>query len=286
MSGAPAWLKLAVGVASRIAPGPVARLANRIYRRPAIAQRFDKGARDLLTIAEGMLAAGEAHDIAVPGGDLRLYRFATAGAARGRVLLLHGWTADARAMAAFISPLQEAGFEALIPDLPAHGASFGVETDAPASARAVYAALDQRDLLPDHIIAHSFGGGVAGMMAHYGFAPKRAVSIASPSTLRAVTSDFSAAFSLPDAAVQRFEALVERDAGMDLSDLDALKIWPQQSTKLLILHAPDDAEVDFAEAERLATLPNAVLQPMPGLGHREIVYRQESVSKAVQFIQG
>lgn len=282
MSGAAGWLKAAVALMSRVAPGPTARLALSLYRNPSIARRFDSGDREMLTVAEDIMAKGEVEWTETPEGRLRAFRFRPAGEAKGLVLLLHGWTADARAMAAFVEPLIHAGWEALIPDLPAHGMSYGKTTDAPASALAAIAVLGGSK--PDRIIGHSFGGGVMGMMAAYGFAPPRAVSIASPSNIASSTDDFSAAFGMPAAAKRRFIALVDEVSGVAHEDLDGLKIWPEQPTTLLILHAPDDAEVDYAEAIRLEALPNATLTPMPGLGHREIIYHETSVAAAVAFI--
>ncbi|MEM7523334.1 MAG: alpha/beta hydrolase family protein [Pseudomonadota bacterium] len=283
MSGAPGWLKVSVGAASRVAPGPVARLAFSLYRNPNIARRFDRGVRALLGEAQAILDRAETFDERTHVGRIRFYRFR---ARRGApvVLLLHAWTADARAMAAFVNPLLEVGFTVVIPDMPAHGASDGKVTDAPAAARAVMTALGAHRITPTHFIGHSFGGGVAGLLADLGMVPQRFVCLASPSRLSAVTNDFCAAFGLTRACRVRFEELVEQSLGMSVDHLDGLRIWPEKPTRILLLHAPEDAEIDFSEAERLATMPNAVLLPFPGFGHREIVYRDESVAEAVAFL--
>ena len=284
MSGAPGWLKAAVAVMARIAPGPTARLAHRLFRRPAIARRFDTGDREMLEIAEAIMATGEEIWADTPEGRMRAFRFSPDGEPVARVLLLHGWTADARAMGAFVEPLREAGMEALIPDLPAHGASEGEETDAPASGRATAALMTEIGFQPDYVIGHSFGGGVAGVLATLGVVPKRAVAIASPCRLRKITDDFAEAFGLPDACRKRFEALVAAKSGWEIDDLDGHRIWPDKPTEMLILHAPDDVEVDYAEALELEKLTNAQLLPAPGLGHRRIVYDDFSVGAAVRFL--
>ncbi|MFV0473612.1 MAG: hypothetical protein ACK5MQ_05320, partial [Pikeienuella sp.] len=63
--------------------------------------------------AARLLAGAERLDTEVATGAgrgaLRAYRFSAEGPARGLALLLHGWTADARALAAFLGPLVEAG---------------------------------------------------------------------------------------------------------------------------------------------------------------------------------
>lgn len=287
MSGAPAWLKATVALASRIAPGPVSRLAHTLYRSPAIARRFDSGSRALLKEAEAILEAGAFSDVITAEGRVRVYRFASKRTGRRKaptVLLLHAWTTDARAMAAFIAPLTEAGFDVAAPDLPAHGASSGSRTDAPHAARAVAAALKTLGIFPRHIIGHSFGGGVAGLLTAEGVTPQRFVCIASPSRMSAVTTDFSLAFGLSRRCRLAFEALVEQSSGMAIDDLDGLKIWPDLPTRILLLHAPEDEEIAFDEAERLATMPNAILMPMPGRGHREIVYHEDSVAAALEFL--
>ncbi len=283
MSGAPLWLRLTVGAASRLAPERTARLAHRVFRRPAIARRFDRGQRAMLTEAEVLLKGAEEIFAETPSGRLRALRFPGEPGAP-LTLLLHAWTADSRAMAAFTPPLREAGHALLIPDLPAHGRSEGRETDAPASARAVAALLESLGAKPDFFLAHSFGGGVAGLLALNGIAPRRFACIASPSTLRAVTDDFAAAFALHPRCKAAFERLTETEAGMSLDALDGLLIWPEKPTQILLLHAPDDAEIAYREAERLATLPNARLHPLPGLGHRDVLWREESVSAAVRFL--
>lgn len=284
MSGAAKWLRLTVGSLSHIAPGPVARLAHSLYRNPDIARRFDQGQRDLLAEAQAIIDRAEVLDIATPEGNLRCYQFASGNANADLVLLLHAWTGDARAMAAFVDPLINAGYDVLVPDLPGHGASFGKETDAPTAARAVNAMLAALDLTVSHFIGHSFGGGVAGMLAKTGTVPRRFVCIASPSQLSAITDDFSSAFGMSKRCKARFEELVVTSSGMEIADLDGLKIWPDLPTRILLLHAPEDAEIDYGEAERLATMPNATLQSMPGLGHREIVYHQDSIRAALAFL--
>lgn len=286
MSGAAKWLRITVGALSRIAPGPVARLAHSLYRRPDIARRFDSGTRDMLVIAQDVIDKGEAFDTVLnDGGVLRAYLFSSGKQDAPLALLLHAWTADARAMAAFVAPLTEAGYDILIPDMPAHGASSGKEVDAPAAARAITEMLAAERRTPDIFIGHSFGGGVAGLLADTGTVPRRFVCIASPSRLSAVTNDFVTAFGMTKRCQARFETLIEHSSGMTIDHLDGLRIWPDQPTEILILHAPEDPEILFAEAERLATMPNVRLMPMPGLGHREIVYHDTSIAAALAFVK-
>ncbi len=285
MSGAPLWLRRGLGAASRAAPSKTARLAFEAFRRPSVARRLDRGQRLKLSEAEALLTDAEHIHVETPEGRIHALRFAPPPGAP-EALLLHAWTADARAMAAFVAPLRAAGFGVTIPDLPAHGGSFGSGTDAPASARAVRALLDQLAIRPEFWLTHSFGGGVAGMLAAAGLAPRRFACIASPSRLRYITDAFIDAFALAPRAAAAFEGEVERAAGCEIDAVDGLRIWPGQPTEILLLHAPGDEEIEFSEAERLATMPNARLHPLPGLGHRDVLWRPECIEPAIGFLTG
>ena len=59
----------------------------------------------------------------------------------------------------------------------------------------------------------------------------------------------------------------------------------QADVKTLVLHAPDDKEVSFASGEKLTNAGDHVsLKPMPGLGHRRILYAPTTVEAARAFM--
>lgn len=282
------WLRLGFGGLSRVAPGAAAWLLQGLYSRPALTRYYTRRERALLREAATLLSGAERLDtrIRTARGSrlLRAYRFRAEGEARGLVLLLHGWTADSRAMAGFIAPLVEAGYDALAVDLPAHGGSSGLVTDAESGARAVRAMLDERGIAPDHVIAHSFGGAVASVLADAGITPRAYVSLSAPTEMTAALEELANAFALAPAARARLLARATRAAGRPLDEYDVQRIWRARASSILALHAPEDESVCFSHAERWRGLPNARLSPAHGVGHREIVFHEGSVAAALAHI--
>ena len=76
----------------------------------------------------------------------------------------------------------------------------GRVTDAESGARAVRAMLDERGLAPDHVIAHSFGGAVASVLADAGITPRAYVSLSAPTEMIAALEELSNAFALAPAS--------------------------------------------------------------------------------------
>lgn len=261
-------LRASVGGVSHIAPGVAAWAMDAIYSRPAITRHYDRREREMLLAADQILARGEIIDTDAAGGAMRSYLFRTQTDRRGLVLLLHGWTGDARAMTAFIEPLMAAGYDALAVDLPAHGASSGSVVDPVSAAAAVSRLLSERDLRPGHVVAHSFGSGVAA-----------------PSQMRAVIDDLCGYFRASRRSRERLRARIGRAFGRDLDDYDAIRLWRGSDAAYLALHSPDDDSVPFSHAERMPALPNAVVTPITGAKHRDIVWHDGCVAAAVAHIR-
>ena len=103
----------------------------------------------------------------------------TAGARR--VLLTHGWAGDAQQMRALGEALAAAGFDPVLLDLPAHGASDGARATLPQWVRALFTA--SAALGPWYgVVAHSLG---ALAVAH---ASARGLSAATPGAVGAVAT--------------------------------------------------------------------------------------------------
>lgn len=145
------WMRLIFRALSRISPDLAALALHALYRRPALTRHYNRKERALLKEASELFARAERLDTPVVTasgrGQLRAWRFQAKGPSRGLVLLLHGWSADARAMTAFVGPLVEAGYDALAVDLPAHGGSSGATACAETAACAVAAMLEVRGIL-------------------------------------------------------------------------------------------------------------------------------------------
>lgn len=283
-----AWLRFGFALLSRLSPDAAAWALHGLYSRPALTRKFSRAERRLLREAARLMAEAERIDERTPTKRgvqrLRGYLFRAEAERRGLALLLHGWTADSRAMAAFVGPLVAAGYDALAVDLPAHGRSSGAVTDAESGAAAVRALLEARGLHPDHVIAHSFGGAVASVLAAEGVTPRAFVSLAAPSAMAAALEELADALGLTPAARARLLARAARAAGRPLEEFDARRIWAGRPTSILVVHAPEDGSVSYSHAERFREAPNARILPAPGIGHREIVGHASAVEAAVDHI--
>jgi len=283
--GAPFWLRFGVGGLSQVSPSRAAKLAHRFFLRPGLTQGYSNEDLRRLEEAEARLSHGERRLDLINGRRIASYRFSAVGPPCGLVLLLHGWSGDSRAMAAFPAALNQAGYDVVAVDLPAHGRSCGVETDVVDAANAIATFLAANALFPDHIIAHSFGGAVASRMAELGVAPLSFTSISAPTNFALVLGEVSAAFALSQRAEALFAEYVANTMQLDPAGLDALSVWKDLPTRILILHSPEDQRVSFAHAGYLAQAPNAELIPAHGLDHCEIIYAPRTVAAALGHIQ-
>lgn len=283
--GAPFWLRFGVGGLSQVSPKRAAKLAHRFFLRPGLTNGYSSEDLQRLEVAEAQLSQGERRLDLINDRRIASYRFPAIGRPNGLVLLLHGWSGDSRAMAAFPATLNEAGYDVVAVDMPAHGRSCGVETDVVDAANAIATFLAANGLYPDHIIAHSFGGAVASRLADLGLAPQSFTSISAPTNFALVLGEVSAAFALSQRAEALFAEYVANTMQLDPAGLDALTVWKGLPTRILILHSPDDQRVSFAHAGHLAKAPNAELIPAHGLDHCEIIYAPRTVAAAVGHIQ-
>jgi pimeloyl-ACP methyl ester carboxylesterase len=273
-----------------MAPRFTGNLAFRAFCTPPRTD-LDGAQRKLVAQAEAQLEAAERLRLPFEGGKVQAYRIATPVApSRGTVLLLHGWTGRAAFMSAFIEPLLQSGFDIVALDLPAHGRSSGRILHVPLAVAALHA-LHQR-FGPWHgIVAHSFGGPIAaafvsGAIPRFEPVPvERMVLIAAPSSLPDIFAWFGEAIGLTERGRRALDANVLRIAGRELAEFEGDAMLREAGVPTLLLHAPDDPEVGYRNAERLAAAgPHVALQPLHGLGHRRILYAPQTVEAARAFM--
>jgi pimeloyl-ACP methyl ester carboxylesterase len=278
--------------ASAIAPVATGNAAFNLFCTPSKAGGLDPKQQALTQKARDRLKDAEHRDIAHKGGTIRIYHFqpSSDGARQGTVLLLHGWTGRSEFLTAFVEPLRKQGFGVVLMDLPAHGHSSGRVLNLVIAVDAL--AVVYRETGPwSAIIAHSFGGAVAaafitGVIKGRPVMPvEKLVMIASPNAMRSVFAGFSKAIGLGTRAQLALNANVERLTGRSIDNLVCGDLLKNTATRVLCLHAPDDKEVPFSEAEAVAASgPFATLLPLPGLGHRRILYAPATIAAAAQFV--
>ena len=97
----------------------------------------------------------------------RLHAIETGGGDQPPVVFLHGFDGRAEVFGALAGALAAEGKRCLAFDLPGHGRSRDYPGFGPpkVAARAVIAELQRRGIEAAHVVGHSMGGAVAGLMA-------------------------------------------------------------------------------------------------------------------------
>jgi pimeloyl-ACP methyl ester carboxylesterase len=236
----------------------------------------------------------EAHTISTPDGRVQAYLWRTAKTpAKGRVLLVHGWTSESLVMGLFVKPLRDAGFDVVALDLPAHGRSSGRMLNMPIGARAILAVADTLGPFTG-IVTHSFGGAVAalavegGSPIHRKTVVDRLVLIASPHSISKAARDFGDGFAFSEALQQRLGNEVTKAAGRQISAINIGAMLGDVGRPVLVIHDTEDERVPFSEAEALVAgaRGHATLMQTKGLGHERIVVMPNVVRAAVRFLAG
>ncbi len=275
-----------VKVGSRVAPRLTGNLAFRAFCTPPRAGGVTGAQRKLVERAEARLAERKAGGSGSRAETIQAYRFATdAPMRRGTVALIHGWTGRAAFMSAFVEPLNAEGFDVVALDLPGHGRSSGRTLHVPLGIAALQAV--HGEFGPWH------GSSRIPSEARSPTCWSRAASRAFRHRGRAVGADRHAEFDAGhlrlvrrgDRPLGNGSALARRQCapagGRELSEFEGDAMLRTAGTPTLILHATDDKEVGFANAERLSAAgPHVSLQPLKGLGHRRILYAPQTVEAA------
>lgn len=225
-------------------------------------------------------------------GQVQTYVFEPeAGAVkRGGVLIAHGWTSEASFMAVFAEQLRRAGFRVVAFDQPGHGKSAQRHASLVDCSRALIQVVNALGPVR-YAVAHSMGC-LAVLMAGEGKAPmpapcaiERYVLVSSPNRFSTITREFADELGLDERGLGVFERHLARIAHRPVASFSAVNLLQAIGRPALILHARDDQEVPFANAEEIAAAcPLAELRPVDGLGHRNILFAPPVIRAAISYL--
>ncbi|MGE3318444.1 MAG: alpha/beta fold hydrolase [Candidatus Berkiella sp.] len=219
--------------------------------------------------------------ITVDGLNIRLWRWGEGPA----VLFLHGWGGRGTQISSFIEPLNQAGFQVVSFDMPAHGQSDGKQTNAFAVANTVSAVINQIDNLHS-VITHSFGG----VIFSYFYTPQLPlndlVMICPPATLETALNQFAQMLKLPIAVQNYIKNQLKEEFGDDVIEkLSLLKNAAKITEPVLIVHDKDDDVIPFQDGQAVANvLQQGSFYETQNLGHRKILFAQNVVEPIVSFV--
>lgn len=275
-----------------VAPRRAGQLAFDLFCKPPSARHRSAAETRALETLSANLASAVARRIETPDGEVQTHLWRTTEQdCRGRVLLVHGWTAEARVMTLFVAPLLRAGFDVAALDLPAHGASGGKRLNMPIGARAVLAAGEV--LGPFYgVVAHSFGGLATALAAeggtpiHRRLPVQRLVLISTPHSVTRLTEEFAAKFGFSTAVTIALQEEVTRAAGRSVHGITTGGLLKIAGVPTLIIHDDDDDIVPPSDAPAIAAMSGATLLTTKGLGHRRIIVMPAAVRASIRFLKG
>ncbi|PWW04492.1 alpha-beta hydrolase superfamily lysophospholipase [Hoeflea marina] len=284
-------IRLGFRCLDRASPEAAGRLAFSLFARtPSRKPQSPKEVAALAAAAPGM-ARAEMVRLAVPDGVVAAHVFAPkTEMVRRTVLMVHGYRSRAEYLLALAETLSTRGSRVVVLDLPGHGASTGRRLHLGMAVEAIDAAWRQFGPF-DAMVGHSFGG--ASVLAAAAGAvitvparvPARLVTIAAPSALPELFDWFSRRVGLSRQARAAFEAEVLRFSGRPLSWFNAGDMLAGIDAETLVIHAPDDKEVSFRNAEALAGAGRrARLMRADGFGHRRIVFAEPVLEAVGAFL--
>jgi pimeloyl-ACP methyl ester carboxylesterase len=157
-------------------------------------------------------------------------------------------------------------------DAPAHGQSDGETSSVVDIGRAMLAIARAHGPF-DAVVAHSVGSPAALYAFAHGLTTRASVHIAGPASLERVLIARSRLAGLP------------ADIQAKIADMELESLARGFRHPALLLHAPDDGEIPFAESEALnRAWPGSRLVPLPGLGHRRIIGAAETIGLVTGFL--
>ena len=224
-------------------------------------------------------------------GEIQAYVFEPDGVpVRGGVLIAHGWTSEASFMAVFAEQLRRAGFRVVAFDQPGHGKS---EQERASLIDCARAALEVADALGPfrYAVTHSLGGlallligeGAPPIARSYPF--ERYVLVSSPNRFSSIVDEFSEELGLRPEAARVFDRHIERIAHRPITTFTAANLLGAIRQPALVIHSRDDKEVSFRNAEEIvAAWPDAELQAIDGLGHRNILFASPVIRAAISYL--
>lgn len=269
-----------------LAPKRAGRLAFRWFCTP----RFRAS---VPSAVEPIMEAAEKLTLEVTGRRVEAYHWLhpVRGKDAPLVILVHGWESRAARLAVWVEPLLAAGFRVAAADAPAHGESEGKIT-SPRGFTLALLALTERVGDPAALVAHSVGGlasflavSGASLLERRDLQPQRMVILAGADSGVDATEYFCRALGLPQSLHPRMlDAVVER-FGFPMAEFDAHRRAAKVTSAVLWFHDPEDPEVPFEGAQRVAReCPRVQLEAVPGLGHHRIARDPEILHRGVEFL--
>jgi len=193
-----------------------------------------------------------------------------------RVVLLHGWSMRAAHLIPWVELVHAQGYEAVLVDLPAHGAAAGTITHPPDTEKRLHPFLTELDKIAPiaGFLGHSYGGVMALRASYSILQPQFIIGVAIPNHY--IYPEFANYLRLSERGRRRFLEYGKTVTGCDLREFTALNVPPNYATQVYLLHAENDAVVTTEHDERYkAVLPQSEIRQIGQAGHIRAIWDSE-----------
>lgn len=200
------------------------------------------------------------------------------------VLLCHGWESNAFRWRNLIEKLQEAHFEIVFFDAPAHGASSGSELHVPIYESCTSALIEK--FKPAYVIGHSIGG-LAVMYSQYKnpqHAVQKLVSLGAPSELEEIMNNYQRLVGFNDRVLSALDHYFKERFSFGISEFSMSELVKKIEKEGLIIHDLTDPIAPYSAATRMQkNWKNAQLITTEGLGHS--LHQEQVNNQIIAFLE-
>jgi len=177
------------------------------------------------------------------------------------------------------------GFQVVLFDAPAHGASMGRQASLPQFSRAIR--VVGNTVGPIHgLVGHSLGAAAVSLAMHHGLSARRVVLLAPPADVFLFSRAFADHLRIPPRARTMMRQNLENRLQISWEELHIPTLARGMTCPVLVVHDTGDTDVPYAHGAEIAhTWPGGELFTTTGLGHRAIVRDRGVVQRTVDFLR-
>lgn len=204
------------------------------------------------------------------------------------VVFVHGWGGRGVQLAPLARHVAAQGFEAVVFDVTAHGASSGWRAGF-ADFVADLGALVQRLDKPVHAYVGHSAGGLAMMAARAlkGFRAPHYICLCAPRGPYVPIDMIRRLLGVPEPVLQRCRRYYAGQFAASWEELDRGRVFAEAPQgRLLLVYDEDDDQVQHTDGDRIRSLwPAAQLLKTRGLGHHKVLWDRGVMQEVAGFLQ-
>ena len=200
------------------------------------------------------------------------------------VLLVHGWESNAWRWHKLIAKLQQADFNIIAFDAPAHGYSSGKVLNVPIYAKVLEHMTHH--YRPQHLVGHSVGGMTAIFHEyhHPGSEIDKIVTIGSPSEFHEIMAQYQAILGLNGKVMRAIDTYLFSRFGFHIREVSSSCYVKTNTKKGLLFHDRSDKIAPYHASESVhAAWKGSRLVSTDGLGHS--MHQDEVNDELVAFLR-